>query len=65
MTASNIEQVLETAPYKAAAVRSPTPITKTIKIRRTRHAGHYWRSKDELISDVLQWTPSHGRAKAG
>ena len=24
-----------------------------------------WRSRDELISDVLQWTPSHGRAKAG
>ena len=41
------------------------PITKTIKVRRTRHAGHCWRSKDELISDVLQWTPSHGRAKAG
>ena len=20
---------------------------------------------DELISDILQWTPSHGRAKAG
>ena len=32
------------------------PITKTIKIRRTRHAGHCWRSKDELISDVLLWT---------
>ena len=31
------------------------------KIRRTRHAGHCWRSKDELISNVLQWTPSHGR----
>ena len=41
------------------------PITKNIKIRRTRHAGHCWRSRDELISDVLQWTPSHGRAKAG
>ena len=41
------------------------PITKTIKIRRTRHAGHCWRSRDELISDVLLWTPSHGRAKAG
>ena len=40
------------------------PITKTIQIRRTRHAGHCWRSKDELISDVLLWTPSHGRAKA-
>ena len=40
-------------------------ITKTINVRRTRHAGHYWRSKDELISDILPWTPSHGRAKAG
>ena len=38
------------------------PITKTIKVRRTRHAGHCWRSRDELISDVLLWTLSHGRA---
>ena len=41
------------------------PITKTIPVRRTRHAGHCWRSKDELISDVLLWTPTYGRAKAG
>ena len=41
------------------------PITKTIKIRQTRHVGHCWRSRDDLISDVLLWTPSHGRAKAG
>ena len=41
------------------------PITTTIKIRRTRQAGHCWKSKDELISDVLLWTPSHNRAKAG
>ena len=41
------------------------PITKTIKIRRTRHAGYCWRSSDEFISDILLWTPSHGRAKAG
>ena len=41
------------------------PITKTIQARRTRHAGHCWRSKDELISDVLLWTTTHGRAKAG
>ena len=41
------------------------PITKTIKVRRTRHAGHYWGSRGEFISDVLLWTPSHGRAKAG
>ena len=41
------------------------PIMKTIQVRQTRHAGHSWRSRDELISDVLLWTPSHGRAKAG
>ena len=40
-------------------------ITKTIQVRRTRHAGHCWRNRDELISDVLLWTPSHGRAKSG
>ena len=33
------------------------PITKTIQVRRTRHAGHCQRSRDELISDVLLWTP--------
>ena len=42
-----------------------TPITKTIQARRTRHAGLYWRSRDELISDVLLWTPTYGRATAG
>ena len=41
------------------------PTTKTIQVRRTRHAGHSWRSRDELISDVLLWTPTYGRAKAG
>ena len=59
---SNIEQVLATMPQLYGQL---PPITKTIQVRRTRHAGHCWRSKDELISDVLQWTPTHGRAKAG
>ena len=40
------------------------PTTKTIQAGRTRHVGHYWRSRDELISDILLWTPSHERAKA-
>ena len=40
-------------------------ITKTIKIRRTRHAGHCWRSWDGLIRDELLWAPLHGRSKAG
>ena len=33
------------------------PITKTTKIRRTKHAGHCRRSRDELISNVLLLTP--------
>ncbi len=41
------------------------PIMKTIQVRRARHAGHCWRSRDELIGDVLLWTPTYGRAKAG
>ena len=41
------------------------PITKTIQVRQTKHAWHCWKSKDELISDVLQWTPTYGSAKAG
>ena len=41
------------------------PITKTIQVRRTRYAGHCWRSRDEFISDVLPWTPTYGQAKAG
>ena len=40
------------------------PITKTIQVRQTRHAGHCWRCGDELKSDILLWTPSHGHAKA-
>ena len=38
------------------------PITKTIKIRRTRHAGYCWRGRDEWCTLVDPW---HGRAKAG
>ena len=42
-----------------------SPITKTIQVRRTRHAGLCWRSRDELICDVLLGTPTYGQAKAG
>ena len=41
------------------------PIMKTVQARRARHAGHCWKSKDELISDVLLWTPAYDQAKAG
>ena len=38
-------------------------ITKTLQLRRTRHAGHCWRSRDEVRSDVLLWTPTYCQAK--
>ena len=41
------------------------PITKTIQVIRTRHVGHCWKSRDEPICDVLLWTPTYSRAKAG
>ena len=59
---SNLEQVPAATPHKIPTVRQLPPITKTIQVRGTRHAGHCWRSRDELISDVLLWTPTHGHA---
>ena len=43
-------------PTKQQLYDHQPPITKTIKIRRTRHVGHCRRSRDELKSDVLLWT---------
>ena len=34
------------------------PITKTIQTRQTRHAGHCWRSRDELLSNY-SYEPPH------
>ena len=34
-------------------------IWKTIKVMRARHAGHRWRTRGKLISNVFQWTLSH------
>ena len=52
-------------PTKQQLYGHQPPIAKTIKFRRTRHAGHCWRSRSKLISDVLLWTPSYSRVKAG
>ena len=59
----NLKQVLAATPHKTPAVSHLPPITKTIQVRRARHAGHCWRSRDELIRDVLLLTPTHGVQK--
>ena len=56
---------LNNTPQDTNCTATCPPITKTIQVRRTRHAGHCWRSRDEFIRDVLLWTPTHGRSKAG
>ena len=40
-------------PTKQQLYGHQPPITKTIQVRQTRHVGHGWRSRDELISDIL------------
>ena len=35
-------------------------ISQTLQVRRTRHARHCWGRKDELISDIFLWNPTHG-----
>ena len=55
--ASNVEQVLAATPTRHLLYGHLPPITKTIEGILTRHAGHCWRSKDELISDVLLCCP--------
>ena len=47
------EQILE------AAVRTLTSHLTDYR-RWIRHAGHCWRSRDKLISDILLRTPTHG-----
>ena len=36
------------------------PISQMIRVRPTKYVGHCWRSKDELISDVIRWTTTNG-----
>ena len=65
MLRANLNKSWRKHPTKQQLYGHLPSITKTIQARRTRHAGHSWRSKDELISDVLLWTHAYFQAKAG
>ena len=56
--ANNLEQVLVATPHKTPTVRPPASYHENYSsyTNQTR--------RDELIRDVLLWTPTHGRAKA-
>ena len=61
--ASNLEQVLAARPTRHQLYGHLPPITKTIQVRRTRHAGHCCRSRDEPISEVLLRTPHMAKSR--
>ena len=41
------------------------PLTSIIRIRRKRFACHCYRSDEEIVKDILLWTPNHGTTKIG
>ena len=40
-------------------------ISKSICMQRLRFAGHYWKSQDEIASDLVLWQPQHGNRSRG
>ena len=40
-------------------------VSSSIKERRLRFAGHCYRSKKELVSNVILWQPKHGKTSVG
>ena len=58
------ERIPEATLRKTAAER-PFTSHHTICSRRTKYGYHCQKSKDELTSDVLQWTPTHGHTNVG
>ena len=44
----------------------PIPDISTIlRERRMRFAGHCWGAKQELASNLLLWSPNHGKRRVG
>ena len=52
-------------PTKRRLYGSLPPVSSTIREQRLRFAGHCWRSKNEIVSDLVLWRPSHGFANRG
>lgn len=44
----------------------PIPaISKILREHQMRFAGHCWRARQELASELLMWSPTHGTSRAG
>ena len=40
-------------------------ISTTIRERCLRFSGHCWRSKNEVVSNLVLWEPKHGKRSVG
>ena len=58
------KQILEATPFKTAVLQSLT-FNLQNHPKRTKYAGRCKRNKDDLISNVLQWNPTHGHTSVG
>ena len=56
-------QILEARSHETTVVRSSNSHFKNHPNKTSLKDS--WKSKDELISHILQWTPSHRRARVG
>ena len=61
----NIRTIVKIFYFDYLSDSNYTRMLRAILKSRTRQAGYSWRSQEEHISDILEWIPSHGRAKAG
>ena len=60
-----LKKNLKVTTLKTSDVRQLTYNHKKNLVEGTRHVEHCWRSKNKVICNVFQWTPSHGRVIVG
>ena len=56
------EQIQDVTPHRTAAVKPLTSHLTNHSNTTNNMQEHCWRSKNELINNVLLWTSTHGRA---
>ena len=65
MLRANLNIHWSTHPSKERLYGNLNRKTSVINKRRTRYAGHCYRSKDEVVSNLILWTTKRGKAKVG
>ena len=63
--AYTIYQISDTWTIPSGYPSPPSHVYSGIPFMVVYNISLFWRSRDELISDVLLWTPTYGQARAG